>query len=131
MFGAFKEADYDRFITSRVIANGQEARFRASRDLFPHGTMYAEKVLQKDEVMEGSTLDIKDYYHECGVSRARALRTQLGKPRHLSFFRGLGAADRFRQREGELPDNTVVIAVQKTLPMGDGNATDLAEVGRV
>ena len=34
-------------------------------------------------------------------------------------------------REGELSDDTVVVAVQNTVPIGDGNATDLAEVGHV
>ena len=141
MFAILKDAIMQRLITSRCKANDQEATFGASRYLFPHGTIFCEIVMKVDEFLQGSVMDllilVTNFYHTCGVSRARALRNQLGRPKPLRWFReafersGGGALSRLEAREGPLADDELVVPLQTTLPMGDTNATEFAEVGHI
>ena len=93
--------------------------------------------MKVDEFLQGSVMDLTNFYHTCGVSRARALRNQLGRPKPLRWFweaferSGGGALSLLEAREGPLADDELVVPLQTTLPMRDTNATEFAKVGHL
>ncbi len=145
MFCVPKDRDADRLITNRIPANSLEAKVGASQDCFPHGCCFCELQLSRNEALDCSVMDLPDYYHLCRVSRARALRNQLGPPLAAREVEALGAYSRLVAREGppdrnhHLDDVYVklwggpekMVPLQATLPMGDRNATDFGQTAHI
>jgi len=132
--GAFavpKDAGLDRLITNRIPANFLEESVGASADLFPHASCFCELHLSNNQELDCSAIDLPDFYHTCEVSRKRAERTQLGRPLPLGEVAELDCVRRLRAREGPPQASDSVALLQATLPMGDRNATDFAEVGHL
>ena len=131
MFAVPKDPEVDRLITNRIPANSTEQSMQASRDLFPHASCFCELQLSRSEELSISALDLPDFYHTFSVSRARALRNQLGPPRAVTEVEELAAFRRLVDREGAPPAGARVSLLQATLPMGDVNATDVAEAAHI
>ena len=131
MFAVPKDPDVDRLITNRIPANSTEQSMQASRDLFPHASCFCELQLSRNEELSISALDLPDFYHTFAVSRARALRNQLGPPRAVADVEELAAFRRLVEREGAPLPGARVSLLQATLPMGDVNATDVAEAAHI
>ena len=70
-------------------------------------------------------------YHEFRVSLERALTNQFGSLVPFHEVRHLDAARRLEASLGPIADDTMVRALQTTLPMGDLNATCFAEVAHM
>ena len=83
MFAVPKDPDVDRLITNRTPANSVEEHMKASRDLFPHASCLCELQLSRNEELEISVMDLPDYCHTLGTSRADALRNQRGGPQEV------------------------------------------------
>ena len=131
LFAVAKDPDRDRLITNCIPPNAVEKSLGASRDLFPHASCFCELQLTQNQELAFSAMDLPDFYHTCGVTRARAQRNQVGAPRAQSEVQGLAAFRRLVAREGSLPPDALVSILQATLPMGDKNATDFAQAGHV
>ena len=131
MFVVPKDPDVDRLITNRTPANSVEEPMKASRDLFPHASCFCELQLSRNQELEISVMDLPDYYHTLGTSRARALRNQLGGPQEVPDVAELHACRRLVEREGPPPSGARVCLLQASLPMGDVNATDVGQAVHV
>ena len=98
MFAVPKDPEVDRLFTNRIPANSTEQSMQASRDLFPHASCFCELQLSRSEELSISALHLPDFYHTFSVSRARALRNQLGPPRAVTEVEELAAFRRLRSR---------------------------------
>ena len=136
MFPFAKSAERDRLITNRRPRNARERKIGASADLFPHGCMLVDFLLSRRGRLRGSGDDLPDFYHTIEVSSARARSNVFGPPLRFSDIAHLAAGrrlvERLRQEGRSLPEACFYVrALQKTLPMGDRNATCFAELGHL
>ena len=81
--------------------------------------------------LRGSGDDLENMYREFRVTDKRALTNQFGHRGPFYKVRHLSAARRLEASIGPIADNMMVRALQTTLPMGDLNATDFAEVSHI
>ena len=81
--------------------------------------------------LRGSGDDLENMYREFRVTDKRALTNQFGPRIPFHKVRNLSAARRLEASIGPVADNMMVRALQTTLPMGDLNATDFAEVSYI
>ena len=126
-----KTEDIDRLISNRRPRNSQEMPLGASRELFPHGCLFCEKQLSPSRIWRGSGDDLENMYHEFRVTDKRALTNQFGPSVPFQEVRHLKAARKLEASLGPMADDTMVRALQTTLPMGDLNATCFAEVSHM
>ena len=133
--GAFpvpKSASVDRFVSSRTPANSQEWSLGASRELLPNACCYAELQLGRHEGVRGSVDDLPDFYRTELCSRDRAQSNQIGHKFEWHELSDFPAAAHFREREGDsFHPSHLVRAVQRTVPMGDLNATDFSQIAHM
>ena len=74
----FEKSEFlDRLISNRRPRNSQEESLGASGELFPHGSLFCEKVLLPSRKWRGSGDDLQNMYHEFRVSAKRALTNHL------------------------------------------------------
>ena len=134
LFAVPKVWPAQRLITNRKPGNSQERPLGASRELFPHPCLLGDlRPLEPGEVMVGSGTDLPDFYHTVVCSEERARTNAFGPRLRLVELGDLPAAVRLRARcarAGRAPPE-FVRAIQATLPMGDLNATDFAQVAHL
>ena len=128
----FEKSEFlDRLISNRRPRNSQEESLGASGELFPHGSLFCEKVLLPSRKWRGSGDDLQNMYHEFRVSAKRALTNQFGPSVPFRSVAHLKAAQRLEATVGPVAGGTLVRGLQTTLPMGDLNATCFAEVAHM
>ena len=126
LFAVPKDLNKQRLITSRLVANAQERSIGASKELFPHSSQFCDVLLGPSQSFKGYTTDLSNFYHQVGLSRSRSRRTILGKTLLFDLVEHLQAGQRLLQREKTRPSHVHV--VQRTMPMGDVNATDFGQI---
>ncbi len=137
LFSIFKDTWADRLITNRRPRNSQEMPLGASRVLFPQASQLGDVVLKRGQRLRGSGDDLPDFYHTIRVSDSRALSNTFGPVLAWDDIAHLEAATRLHARvlRGDTrpcagPPRWVR-AMQRTLPMGDRNATDFAQIAHL
>ena len=131
MFPVHKSADRDRLVSNRRPRNAVEQRIGAAAELFPHGCMFTELLVGARARVRGSGDDLPDFYHTVKVSSARARSNAFGRPVRFRDVAHLAAARRLREQRPDIQDNTLIRALQATLPMGDTNATDYGQLAHL
>ena len=133
--GAFpvaKSEDVDRFVSSRVPMNSLEESLGISRELMPHAACFCELQLGPNDIVRGSGDDLPDFYHTEACTRSRARTNQIGFFFTFKDIAHLECAQRYRVREGaDFDERHRVRAVQRTVPMGDLNATDFSQLAHL
>ena len=72
-----------------------------------------------------------DFYHTVRMSNARARSNAFGRSVRFRDVAHLAATRRLREQRPDIQDNTLVRALQATLPMGDTNATDYGQLAHL
>jgi hypothetical protein len=135
VFAVAKDAGADRSIVNRSSRNGKERSVDLVRHTFPHGVLLCETSLKHDEVFRASSDDLADYYHQCRVSRARAVSNAVGdmipisRARRWASWRRFVADDPDGARRAE--ERGFVQPLWGVLPMGDRNAVDYSQTAHV
>ncbi|MDP7339647.1 MAG: hypothetical protein QF786_10060, partial [Vicinamibacterales bacterium] len=112
--------------------NAQEHSLGISRELMPHASCFCELQVKSGQVVRGSLDDLPDFYHTEVCSRDRARSNQIGYSYAWSDLEDLPCAQRLRTREGAAFQPYMrVRAVQRTIPMGDRNATDFSQAAHL
>ena len=131
LFTVEKDATLDRLITNRKPENSRERSIGASRWLFPHPSQLGDTCLGPGECLRASGDDLPDFYHTVQTSEARTRSNAFGPRVPWASVAGLPAARRLLARQAGLRPPEFVRALQRTLPMGDVNATDFAQAAHV
>ncbi len=147
LFAVDKGGGRQRLISNRKARNARERSLGASGQLFPHASHVCSVLLGEGERLRGSGDDLPDFYHSIATPAGRWPSNQVGPSFRLGAVREFGGVQRLLARHAEdrkLPwevpptypvvrppergDRRRVRFLQRTLPMGDVNATDFAEV---
>ena len=132
MFPVDKGDGKQRLITNRRPRNAHERSIGAVAGLFPHGSVLTDIQLPDGHVLRGSGDDLPDFYHSVRVPGKRALTNAFGPAIAFREVQHLHAASQFRERfVDSVHPGTLVRALQTTLPMGDVNATDFAQLAHL
>ena len=131
LFGVSKGGGRQRLVTNRKVRNARERSLGASGKLFPHSTQLCSVLLNARLRLRGSGDDLPDFYHTILTPPGRWPSNQVGPSLTLGEVRDFACVQRLlarRDPDGKLDDSVRLRVLQKTLPMGDVNATDYAEV---
>ena len=131
IFPVAKSATRDRPITNRRPRNAVERSVGASAELFPHGSVLTELQVPPGARIRGSGDDLPDFYHTVRVGLKRARTNAFGRPVRFEQIAHLEAGKRLLSRYPGISGSTLVYALQSTLPMGDRNATDFAQLAHL
>jgi len=97
-FGAYKDAEHDRTVCSRVPRNRLERQEGLARELLPHGLQVCDVQLKDDHDLVIDADDLDNCYHKCAVSRERALTNAIGRTLPESVLEGTAALAAARER---------------------------------
>ncbi len=131
IFPVAKSTDRDRLITNRRPANSQERSLGASAALFPHACLLCEVRLSRRQRLKGHGDDLPDFYHTCRCSEDRTRTNQVGPELPFRSVAHSRAAARLLLRRGHVDAGARVRVLQRSLPMGDRNATDFGELAHL
>ena len=96
-FTVAKDVEEDRSIVNRSKRNSAERREGRVQETFPHGCALCDVRLEKSEVLRGSAEDLENFYHQCRVTRKRALSNAVGPLVDVAEVEHTAAWRRFTQ----------------------------------
>ena len=137
-FSVAKDAQRDRTICNRIPRNALERKLGLCGSLMAHGSSLVDFHLEPGQVGRFSTKDLENYYHLIAVSEERTFSNCIGPPVPVRSLRQCpNAWGRLVRRVGRsrvqrlVDDGGVAFPAQRTLPMGDVNAVDIAQAAHM
>eukprot|EP00438_Fugacium_kawagutii_P018831 Skav221701 [mRNA] locus=scaffold1494:459337:464550:+ [translate_table: standard] len=88
IFNCWKNAEHDRQIGDRRLANMTECSLQGPSKWLPGGYMLTNLHVPKGHLVYGSISDRKDFYHQCAATRARAATNVLPFSYDSELFEG-------------------------------------------
>ncbi len=139
LFAVDKGGGRQRLVSNRKARNAHERSLGVSGELFPHASQLTGLTLGPGEKLRGSGDDLPDYYHMIATPPGRWFSNQVGPSFVVDgeLLADFGAVRRLLERqpaEGGARDafpGRRVRMLQRSLPMGDVNATDYGEVAHL